>query len=196
MVRGVPGLGNQHLHVTTAACWSSACESYHEFQPHALRFQRWMFVARQHKLGVIHKLHKLHPFVLSFNQPAHHGTLLWTSLINEPFLWSTKHTQFPGHPWNFFPNSGTKVQLASTHLTATAHITALWMLSFTAYAAAFIWSGFEIQLKNNSFKISKFIFGELCKAVLVLPICWNQAEMRRQNASFPSNDNIFNIRFF
>lgn len=103
MVRGVPGLGNQHLHVTTAACWSLACESYHEFQPHALRFQRWMFVARQHKLGVIHKLYKLHLFVLSFNQPAHHGTLLWTSLINEPFLWSTKHTQSPGHPWNFFP---------------------------------------------------------------------------------------------
>lgn len=95
---GVPRLVNWGPRVTPlpAACWSSACESHPESQPHAICSQSWMFIARQHKLGVIHRPHKLQPLALSFNQLVHHGTLLWTSSINEPFLWSTTHTQFPG----------------------------------------------------------------------------------------------------
>lgn len=97
---GVPRLVSQCPRVTPfpAACWSSACKSHLKSQPHALCSQSWMFVKRQHKRSVIHKLHKLPPLALSFNQSAHHGTLT-LNVLNKWALFMKHQAYKPKFSW-------------------------------------------------------------------------------------------------
>lgn len=69
----VPVLVNWCSHL--AAHWSLACESQPESQPRAPWSWSWTFMGRQHKLGVIHKLHKLHPLLCLSVSP------LWDSIL-------------------------------------------------------------------------------------------------------------------